>query len=268
MASANPPVKHMPTAPTPGPPHSLGGPGGPAPGASRSPGAWSAARRPGTPWRRTPARWTARRPRRSISAPGSPNRWGRKTVWPSVDHPAGEAGDRGRDAGHLGHHDDRGALALPVDRPFLAAEGEGRPGKSSSRSRRHRVTLAGPMSCRSGRPRRGHDCPSAAPVSPTATVPLHRAGLPPARTPTTLRPLARKAEDIGVSVLTVADHLDDQLAPDRGAHGRRGRHHHPAGRLAGVRERLPAPGGAGQGGGHDRRAVRRAPGVRPGCRAG
>lgn len=31
--------------------------------------------------------------------------------------------------------------------------------------------------------------------------------------PEELRPLARKAEDIGVSVLTVADHLDDQLAP-------------------------------------------------------
>ncbi len=31
--------------------------------------------------------------------------------------------------------------------------------------------------------------------------------------PRDLRPLARKAEDIGVAVLTVADHLDDQLAP-------------------------------------------------------
>ncbi len=31
--------------------------------------------------------------------------------------------------------------------------------------------------------------------------------------PEDLIPLARKAEDIGVSVLTVADHLDDQLAP-------------------------------------------------------
>lgn len=31
--------------------------------------------------------------------------------------------------------------------------------------------------------------------------------------PDELRPLARKAEDLGVSVLTVADHLDDQLAP-------------------------------------------------------
>jgi probable F420-dependent oxidoreductase len=31
--------------------------------------------------------------------------------------------------------------------------------------------------------------------------------------PEDLRPLARKAEDIGVAVLTVADHLDDQLAP-------------------------------------------------------
>jgi len=31
--------------------------------------------------------------------------------------------------------------------------------------------------------------------------------------PDELRPLARRAEDIGVSVLTVADHLDDQLAP-------------------------------------------------------
>ncbi len=28
-----------------------------------------------------------------------------------------------------------------------------------------------------------------------------------------LRPLARKAEDLGVSILTVADHLDDQLSP-------------------------------------------------------
>lgn len=31
--------------------------------------------------------------------------------------------------------------------------------------------------------------------------------------PSELRPLARKAEDLGVAVLTVADHLDDQLAP-------------------------------------------------------
>ena len=31
--------------------------------------------------------------------------------------------------------------------------------------------------------------------------------------PEELRPLARKAEDIGVAVLTVADHLDDQLSP-------------------------------------------------------
>jgi len=31
--------------------------------------------------------------------------------------------------------------------------------------------------------------------------------------PEQLRPLARKAEDIGVSVLTVADHIDDQLSP-------------------------------------------------------
>lgn len=31
--------------------------------------------------------------------------------------------------------------------------------------------------------------------------------------PNELVPLARKAEDVGVSVLTVADHLDDQLAP-------------------------------------------------------
>lgn len=31
--------------------------------------------------------------------------------------------------------------------------------------------------------------------------------------PDELRPLARRCEDLGVSVLTVADHLDDQLAP-------------------------------------------------------
>jgi probable F420-dependent oxidoreductase len=31
--------------------------------------------------------------------------------------------------------------------------------------------------------------------------------------PEELRPLARRAEDLGVSVLTVADHLDDQLSP-------------------------------------------------------
>jgi probable F420-dependent oxidoreductase len=31
--------------------------------------------------------------------------------------------------------------------------------------------------------------------------------------PDELRPLARRAEDLGASVLTVADHLDDQLAP-------------------------------------------------------
>ena len=31
--------------------------------------------------------------------------------------------------------------------------------------------------------------------------------------PDELRPLARKAEDLGVAVLTVADHLDDQVAP-------------------------------------------------------
>lgn len=31
--------------------------------------------------------------------------------------------------------------------------------------------------------------------------------------PDDLRPLARRAEDLGISVLTVADHMDDQLAP-------------------------------------------------------
>ena len=31
--------------------------------------------------------------------------------------------------------------------------------------------------------------------------------------PDELIPLARKAEDLGVSVLTVADHFDDQFAP-------------------------------------------------------
>jgi len=31
--------------------------------------------------------------------------------------------------------------------------------------------------------------------------------------PEALRPLARRAEDVGVAVLTVADHLDDQLSP-------------------------------------------------------
>jgi probable F420-dependent oxidoreductase len=34
--------------------------------------------------------------------------------------------------------------------------------------------------------------------------------------PEALRPLARRAEDLGVAVLTVADHLDDQLAPVAG----------------------------------------------------
>ncbi len=34
--------------------------------------------------------------------------------------------------------------------------------------------------------------------------------------PDELRPLARKAEDLGVSTLTVADHLDDQVAPIAG----------------------------------------------------
>ena len=37
---------------------------------------------------------------------------------------------------------------------------------------------------------------------------------------------ARKVEDLGWSTLTVADHLDDGLAPDPRAHGRRRRHHH------------------------------------------
>jgi len=31
--------------------------------------------------------------------------------------------------------------------------------------------------------------------------------------PDELRPLARRAEDVGVATLTVADHMDDQLAP-------------------------------------------------------
>ena len=31
--------------------------------------------------------------------------------------------------------------------------------------------------------------------------------------PDELRPLARRAEDLGAAALTVADHLDDQLAP-------------------------------------------------------
>jgi probable F420-dependent oxidoreductase len=34
--------------------------------------------------------------------------------------------------------------------------------------------------------------------------------------PEALRPLARRAEDLGVAVLTVADHLDDQLSPVAG----------------------------------------------------
>ena len=31
--------------------------------------------------------------------------------------------------------------------------------------------------------------------------------------PDELRPLARRAEELGIAVLTVADHIDDQLAP-------------------------------------------------------
>ena len=47
-----------------------------------------------------------------------------------------------------------------------------------------------------------------------------------------------------------------------GADGRGRRHDHPAHRLARLRQRLPPPRRAGQGGGHPRRALRRAPRAR------
>ena len=76
-----------------------------------------------------------------------------------------------------------------------------------------------------------------------APVPL-RPPVPGARS-TTARwgELARKAEDLGWSVLTVADHFDDGPRADPRADGRGRRHHHAAHRHDGAGQRLPAPGG-------------------------
>ena len=68
---------------------------------------------------------------------------------------------------------------------------------------------------------------------------------------------ARRAEDLGYATLFMPDHFGDQLAPvpalmaaaDATTELRVGR--------PGVRQRLQAPGGAGQGAGHDRRALGR-----------
>ncbi len=81
MARANPPVKHMPTAPTPGPPHSS---------CARRASARSQSTAGGVV-RNANARnsddthaGTIERTIRPTSgdAPGSPKRWGRYTVWP------------------------------------------------------------------------------------------------------------------------------------------------------------------------------------------
>ena len=62
--------------------------------------------------------------------------------------------------------------------------------------------------------------------------------------------LARRAEDFGYSTLFVPDHFGDQLSPAVGPDCRRRRHDRTAGRHAGARQRLQAPGRHGQGGGH------------------
>ena len=79
IASANPPVKHIPTAPTPGPPHSRWAWRASARSQSIAGGVVRRANA-GNSWDthagtidRTMAPWVA-------SAPGSPNRWGRYTV--------------------------------------------------------------------------------------------------------------------------------------------------------------------------------------------
>ena len=89
---------------------------------------------------------------------------------------------------------------------------------------------------------------------------------PRAETGAAWRATARKIEDLGYSTLFIPDHFEDQFGPlvaltvaaEATTTLRVG--------LPGLRERLPAPGGAGQGGGHPRPVLRGAGGVRPGGR--
>ena len=114
MARAKPPVKHMPTAPTPGPPQrscsctasarsqSTTGDVRPVANATNSrlthAGTITCDSRPAA---------ACSRPSASGSWPGTPKRWGMHRRAADVGHASGEGGDLGGDARHLGHDDDR-----------------------------------------------------------------------------------------------------------------------------------------------------------------
>ena len=75
--------------------------------------------------------------------------------------------------------------------------------------------------------------------------------------------LAQRAEAAGFDALTMPDHFGDQLAPVPAMMAAADATTDAARRRPGVRQRLQAPGRAGQGTGHDGRAQRRPGGDRP-----
>ena len=78
------------------------------------------------------------------------------------------------------------------------------------------------------------------------------------------RDTARTIEGLGYSTLFIPDHFDDQFGPLVALTVAAEATDHPPGGLAGVRQRLPPPGGPGQGDRHPRPAVRGPGGVRAG----
>src|SRR5690606_9695887 len=122
---------------------------------------------------------------------------------PEVGDPARERQHLRGDPGHLGDHDDRRPGASAVDGPLLAVVGEG-----------------GALEVVDGEIGPGHGAgPYCLRRMPTAPRPfrfgLQASALPGGTAATAAAgwsDLARKAEDLGFATLTVADHLDDQLA--------------------------------------------------------
>ena len=148
MPRAKPPVKHMPTAPTPGPPHSSCALAASARSQPTIGLVCPVAKTVNS--RATQARGQAVRRTVRHGRPGVPNSYGRYTVKPAVDHPAGELDHAGMHARDLVDHDDGRSGASPVDVALDARRGRtqsleaiqsrddlGRPGRVSKAPLRH-----------------------------------------------------------------------------------------------------------------------------------
>ena len=106
------------------------------------------------------------------------------------------------------------------------------------------------MTYRTGGSVRRHGAPS--------TIPLRHPAVAPPPSGAAWAELARKAEDLGYDTLFMPDHFGDQLAPVPALMAAADATTELKVGCARVRQRLQAPGGAGQGAGHHRRAVGRA----------